>query len=140
MEINSINELWLYLFAGIVLVIIFGLILHCYSENKRLKEKYPLYTKSQRWFMSNTVEYCDSLILDSLREKYKSKKGVVTREIKVVQKNKDSLVVHIYYKIPKFSEPLTVIFNLNLPNIFTYRKSNYQIANIKKLNIASIII
>jgi hypothetical protein len=78
--------------------------------------------------------------LESLRKKYIEEKGVVSREIKVVQRSKNSLVLHIYYRIPIYTEPLKVIFDCKQPNIFTYEKSNYQIANIQGSNIPSILL
>lgn len=140
MEINSINGLWLFAFVGLVFVGVLSIVIHYISQNKRLKIKYPLLTKSQRRFMYHTVEKSDEIILDSLRKKYNDQEGVVCREIKVVQRSPDSLVVHIYYKIPICSQRLTVVFDCSKPNSFIYDDKPYNINLVETSNIPLILL
>ena len=140
MEINSIDELWLYALCGLFFVVAIAYSLNRYGTNKRLKINYPLLNQQQRWFMHDTVERCDEIILDALRKKYADKKGVISRDIKVIQRGTHKLVIHIYYRIPICSEPLTVIFNFQQPNMFTYHEKSYNIALTEKSNIPIILL
>lgn len=140
MEINFINDLSLYTSLIIFFITVFGVYIYKYKENKRLEEKYPLYTKSQRFFMLHTVEHCDKKILCSLMNRYDEKRGKITSVMHEVQRSKDHLVIHISYCIPSISVTSLVIFDSNKTNSFIHDHEVHKINFMQTEHIPAILL
>lgn len=140
MEINTISDLSLYTIVIIFFIAVFAVCYYKYKENKRLEKKYPLYTKSQRFFMANTVEHCDRVIMDSLTNRYTQKKGKITRTMQEVQRSKDHLVIHMSYCIPDISVTSLVIFDSNERNSFIHEHQVHNIAIMQIEHIPAILL
>lgn len=128
----------------VAIVMIIGLIymIYRYILNKKLQEKYPKLTRSQRFFIHTTVEPMVERIKNCLSVQLKLKG--VDFNYEFVQQSKKHLVVHVPYSHENVSNDHVgtrlVIFDSDKEHEFCYEGKNHDTSFMSDENLARLFI
>lgn len=138
------SELFVLVAIFIAIVMITGLIyrIYRYKLNKKLQEKYPKLTPSQRFFIHTTVEPMVERIKNCLSVQLKLKG--VDFNYEFVQQSKKHLVVHVPYSHENMDSAYigtrVVIFDSDKSDTFQYKGEDHSTSFIEDNKLAQLFI